>query len=94
MDEGGNRDWAVWPGSKWYGFNNICRRNPGNIPGTYNERGKGAASGGKITVEQFKIDISKKILIIDISHKNVRQFVCTILSLNKTRAAKKTFYVI
>lgn len=69
-------------------------RNPGNIPGTYNERGKGAASGGKITVEQFKIDISKKILIIDISHKNARQFVCTILSLNKTRAAKKTFYVI
>ena len=60
----------------------------------YNERGKGAASGGKITVEQFKIDISKKILIIDISHKNARQFVCTILSLNKTRAAKKTFYVI
>ena len=45
-------------------------------------------------VEQFKIDISKKILIIDISHKNARQFVCTILSLNKTRAAKKTFYVI
>lgn len=41
----------------------------GTYPGTYNERGKGAASGGKITVEQFKIDISKKILIIDISLK-------------------------
>ena len=43
---------------------------------------------------EIYIDISRKILIIDISHKNARQFVCTILSLNKTRAAKKTFYVI
>ena len=50
MDEGGNRDWAVWPGSKWYGFNNNCRRNSGNIPGTHNESDKGAAAGGKFTL--------------------------------------------
>ena len=50
MDEGGNRDWAVWPGSKWYGINNNCRRNSGNIPGTHNERDKGAAAGGKFTL--------------------------------------------
>mgnify|MGYP001541902110 FL=1 len=50
MDEGGNRDCAVWPGSKWYGFNNICRRNSGNILGTHNERDKGAAAGGKFTL--------------------------------------------
>ncbi len=31
-----------------YGFNNICRRNPGNIPGTHNERDKGAAAGGNL----------------------------------------------